>query len=118
MPRWPRKPPGRPPSARNDPRHRSTTIRPNNSQESTAMDYRDRIREPDMRRHRANELTSYILKELGDLLPREHRRAAAERLFDRFMADGYDIVTDAQRAAAGLAPRNDYGWTYSELQAL
>lgn len=46
------------------------------------------------------------------------RRAMARELEDLFFCRGVWIVTEADRAKAGLEPRDAQGWTLEELQIL
>ena len=45
-------------------------------------------------------------------------REASRELFAMFYEAGADIITDADRAAAGLLPRDKHGLTREELQIL
>ena len=45
-------------------------------------------------------------------------RRCAEELFDFFCSQGVQVITDAERAAAGLPLRDENGLTEEELQIL
>ena len=46
------------------------------------------------------------------------RRDIHEALFSLFFAIGVEVITDADRAAAGLDPRNERGLTEYEMRAM
>lgn len=46
------------------------------------------------------------------------RQRLQRDLISVFYGDGFDIVTDQDRSAAGLSLRGDMGWTYDELRVL
>lgn len=72
-----------------------------------------------LRRMRATSMVAMLLRELDDLPGvRENRRDIAERLYRALHDAGVDFITDADRAAVGLPPRGELGWTDSELHAL
>lgn len=77
---------------------------------------------PEYRYNRANMLTAHIMQVVGKYLC-EHGethggRDAARELFEMFYEAGADIITDADRAAAGLLPRDEHGLTREEFQIL
>jgi hypothetical protein len=49
---------------------------------------------------------------------RNHHRDCARELLDLFFDSGAQIITDAERAEAGLPPRDEHGMTEDELQIL
>ena len=67
-----------------------------------------------LRRRRAQELMWTIMHELDDVLPYELHRDVCDRLQWTLVQNGAYIMTDADRADAGLEPRDDKGWTFSE----
>lgn len=78
---------------------------------------------PNLRYQRAQMFTAQVMKTLGDLLePDEQypkkRRDACDRLFELFHREGFDVITDEDRAMAGLEKRGELGWTDRELQIL
>lgn len=96
---------------------------------------------PDRRRLRAQVVSHYALhalepwierlEQLEEWVERERmaagepevrrprsRRDIAEALFDLFFAIGAEVITDADRAEAGLDPRNERGLTMHELHAM
>lgn len=80
-----------------------------------------RVSWPDKRRLRADALTSHIMHIIGAFITdREHdlHRCAHEALFKAFYDSGVEVITDMERARAGLMPRNDEGYTAYELQIM
>lgn len=76
----------------------------------------------DLRRNRAQHLTAHMLNivskyvcEHGD---RDAMQDLSRELMEAFYESGADIVTDADRAAAGLRPRDGYGVTKEELHIM
>ena len=73
----------------------------------------------DKRRARAQQLAAHLFRAIEP-----HLAAVADHrdVFDALYAivhgEGWDIVTDADRASAGLPPRDEMGWTAAELHAL
>lgn len=82
----------------------------------------ERNPQPELRYHRAQQLTAHIMnvlsKHICDHDGRENHRDAASKLFELFYESGADIITDADRAAAGLMPRSKYGITKEEMAAM
>lgn len=77
---------------------------------------------PQHRRIRADQLTAHILGIVGEYL-REDRdvqghKEAARALFDALYESGAEVITDADRATAGLSPRGPYGLTVEQLRIL
>lgn len=74
---------------------------------------------PELRRHRANQIISQIMQILGKYIcTHEHRnlhRDANRDLMEIFYEAGAELITDADRAAAGLLRRGPYGLTAQEL---
>ena len=50
--------------------------------------------------------------------PQNLHRDCCRELFDLFMDKGVTIITEEQRTAAGLAPRDENGLTEDELAAI
>lgn len=77
---------------------------------------------PEMRRNRASRLTAHIMHLIGKYLcdHGEERgpRNASETLFEAIYESGADIITDGDRATAGLPPRGAYGLTAEELRIM
>lgn len=75
----------------------------------------------DMRRLRADALTAHIMRIISPFITDYendmHRKAHSE-LYKAFHDAGVEVITDMDRAAAGLMPRNDQGYTREELQIL
>lgn len=76
----------------------------------------------DRRRMRANQLTAHIMHTIGKYLCRhgevDGAREASAALFEMLYEAGADIITDLDRANAGLAPRDHSGMTREELHIL
>lgn len=75
---------------------------------------------PELRRIRAQQLTAHIMnvvaKYLCDHGEAHGARDASRKLFEAIYESGAEIITDADRATAGLAPRGPYGMTAEELR--
>lgn len=74
---------------------------------------------PELRRHRAQQLTSHIMHIVGKYLC-DHgevhgARDASRDLMDALYESGAEVITDHDRATAGLPPRGPYGLTAEEL---
>lgn len=94
----------------------------------------------DRRRARAQAMTGFVLNALEPWVdrlqcledraasiekddsyqrsPEDHRRSIRRALFDLFSAVGVEVITDADRALAGLDPRNHLGLTEFEMQTM
>jgi hypothetical protein len=74
---------------------------------------------PDLRRRRADGLVAHILhiveKYVGD---RDDRNQCARELQELLWAAGVEIITDADRQAAGLPMRSTNGLTLQEMHIL
>jgi hypothetical protein len=76
---------------------------------------------PELRRHHAYALTAHIMNAIGKYLDRgevDGARKASRDLFEAIYEAGAYIVTDADRAGAGLPMRGPYGLTREELRIL
>lgn len=86
------------------------------------MDFGARTLTIDKRRMRADSLTAHIMRAIGEHLCRhgeaDGAREASRALFEMFYEAGVDIVTDLDRANAGLAPRDHSGMTRDELRIM
>lgn len=68
------------------------------------------------RRHqRTNHLMNMVMHHMERFIPTEYYRDAARTLEELFHTTGAYIVTDADRAAAGLPMRDHNGLTLDEL---
>lgn len=70
---------------------------------------------------RANQITATVLnviREHGTDLLHSHWRKISIGLLSLFHDQGFEIITDYDRAGLGLPPRNHDGWTAAELQIL
>ena len=77
---------------------------------------------PELRRNKANALTGHVMNVIGKYLcdhgdARGHQDAS-RALMQMFYESGADIITDADRAAAGLPDRGPSGLTREELQIM
>jgi hypothetical protein len=83
------------------------------------LDLRAPLPPPNLRQARADQLTAQIMQIIGKYLCQhgDHRppRDAVRDLYETFCEAGVEIITDADRAAAGLEPRGPYGLTMTEL---
>jgi hypothetical protein len=81
----------------------------------------EKMERVDFRRHRAMHLTAALMQELDEVLDGLNgsgiRREIQERLFAALERNGAYVMTDEDRAKAGLEPRDGRGWTPSELIA-
>lgn len=90
---------------------------------SPAFDTSNRfLAAPWLRRVRADQIASHILNIVGKYLcdhggARGHRDASRD-LVEALYESGADIITDADRATAGLPMRGPYGLTVEELRIL
>jgi hypothetical protein len=77
---------------------------------------------PERRRARAQALTSHIMqliqRYLCDHFEEDGHREASAVLFEALYESGADIITDADRSAAGLPPRGPYGLTADEMRLM
>lgn len=77
---------------------------------------------PELRRNKANALTAHVMnvisKYLCDHGDAHGHRDASRALMQMFYESGADIITDADRAAAGLPDRGPSGLTREELQIM
>ena len=79
---------------------------------------------PDRRRHRAQMFTAEVLRVVGRYVcdhrddDHDNMKHLHRELFRLFYEQGFDAVTDLDRANAGLPLRDDKGWTEHELRAL
>lgn len=74
--------------------------------------------EPDLRRQRAMSLTAAVMQELDQFFDHDDRREISDRLMMLFTRKGIEVLSDFDREKLGLSPRNNEGWTTSELQTL
>lgn len=74
-----------------------------------------------MRQLRADALASHVMRIVEPFIrDRDHdtRKPVYEALFKAFHEAGVEVITDADRARAGLMPRNDQGYTHEDLQIM
>jgi len=71
-----------------------------------------------LRRRRAEALTSAVMDKLRDTIPYDNRNDVFYAMLEVFEQEGVEIVTDYIRQEAGLSPRGPEGWTLEELHAL
>lgn len=77
---------------------------------------------PEIRRGRVSQLTGSIMNLIGKHLcdhgETNHHREASRTLFETLYEAGAEIITDADRAVAGLPRRGPYGLTAEEVHIL
>lgn len=72
----------------------------------------------DFRRARAMQFCAAISDVLREFIPHESQCDAHYALLKMLYDSGVDVVTDADRAQAGLPPRDNLGWTADELRII
>jgi hypothetical protein len=81
----------------------------------------DRLPHYDKRMHRAQVLTAQIMRLADPYICSHGESNGHRRFYDELMKlfwnGGFDVLTDADRAEAGLPIRGRNGWTEDELQA-
>lgn len=72
---------------------------------------------PDRRLMRAQSLTVAIMQEISKVahFQNNEMRQIQDIVLNAFYQEGVEIITDADRAMAGLPPRDTKGWTPQEL---
>ena len=81
----------------------------------------EQLKRRDMRLMRAQHLVAAVMQKLGPYFDDRQdsaRRDAYEALLELFRSEGVDVITDAQRADAGLSPRGPDGYTVDEMLAI
>jgi hypothetical protein len=68
----------------------------------------------DLRRHRAMQISARVAHLLNDLIPDENMYEAQDRLLELFYTTGL-WETDDSRMFEGKEPRDEKGWTATEL---
>lgn len=68
----------------------------------------------DLRRKRAEALAAALMQEIDDVLGDYDRGPVYDRLRHVLYMNGAAWTTDEDRAAHGLEPRDELGWTPSE----
>lgn len=89
---------------------------------SPALDWRDRGMRLELRRARTTQLTGHIMHIVGKHL-RDHDkghgfRDCSEEIFGALYESGAEVVTDADRATAGVPRRDPYGMTAEEVRIM
>lgn len=68
---------------------------------------------------RAQQLTAAIMNLLKDHIEthgdEDHHREAHYKLLALFSENGFEVVTDGDRERAGVEPRDEKGWTATEM---
>lgn len=70
------------------------------------------------RRQRAMMLTGHIMGLIGGLIDHDAARDVHDALYKVFFESGAEVISDADRRAAGLPPRDENGLTSEELYLL
>ncbi len=74
---------------------------------------------PNRRLQKSRHLTAHIMHMLHSKLPASTNfKEIARELEDLFYTSGVEIITEADRIAAGLQPRDHNGLTIDELRAI
>lgn len=74
---------------------------------------------PNRRFQKSQHVTAHVMHILKNIIPANADfRAIARELEDFFYSQGIDFITEADRAAAGLQPRDHNGLTIDELRAI
>lgn len=83
------------------------------------MNATEKMLQINKRRMRAQMMAAELYRVIEPHLDRDaDRRTVHDGLMELIFSDGWEVITDAQRAEAGLPPRNEEGWTAEELVAL
>lgn len=72
----------------------------------------------DRRRLRANSLAAAVMQVITPYIRDEdgqERKEAYYAMLKLFLTEGVEVLTDNDRLAAGLPPRDEKGWTPDEL---
>jgi len=75
---------------------------------------------PDRRRHQVMAIVALVMDAIGKHIPDDghsHKHATYD-LLEALDKAGIDIITEEDRARAGLPPRGPKGWTHQELQIM
>lgn len=81
---------------------------------ATQVKARDEMSRINMRLGRSKAFASAIMAEIEDLIPENSKGQVNERLLRVLHDNGAAWTTDEDRAAMGLGPRDELGWTPSE----
>lgn len=75
---------------------------------------------PDRRYRQIHAVAHMIMSAIGKHIPDDghSRRHAVEDLLNALDTAGIDIITNEDRARAGLPPRGELGWTDQELHII
>lgn len=84
---------------------------------SNSLNVKSYIPLPDARHLRARSLSAQILRVLGPYIADRNWRDVQEALELLLSREGVEVLTDEDRANAGLPPRGPTGWTTDELLA-
>lgn len=71
---------------------------------------------PDLRRQRVGSVIHRVMQALDPFIDPDERRHVVDKLYDLFMEEGIEVLTDVTRQNFGLAPRDGEGWTEAELR--
>jgi hypothetical protein len=77
-----------------------------------------RLINQDRRLLRAAKITSMLLAELRDLFAPGAQHLVGDRICRALYRAGAEIITEQDRASAGLPPRDENGWTEEELSIM
>jgi len=71
---------------------------------------------PDLRRMRVGAVLHRVMRVIDPFIEHDDRHRVFDRLFELFMQEGVEVLTDATRAELGLAARDGEGWTEPKLR--
>jgi hypothetical protein len=77
-----------------------------------------KLQEPNYRERRAQQLSAAIMRTLEDHVPRSARHDAHDALMRLFVESDAEIITEADRLAAGLPARNERGLSPEEHRVI
>lgn len=78
----------------------------------------DSMHHINVRRRRADALAVAAFRKIEQFIDYDKHRDVMEALIELFCHTGIQVLTDTERAEAGLPPRGPEGWTAQELAVL
>ena len=76
----------------------------------------EKLPRTDFRRHRAVAFTAALVESVKDIISPELCGELYRRLFDVLYENGAAWTTEEERQRLGFEPRDDKGWTQSEIE--
>ena len=71
-----------------------------------------------LRKKRTDAFVALVMGALDDIISADDRYKIFERLYSAIYDAEIEILTEEDRRIAGMEPRNEMGWTNSELRIL